>query len=584
MRRFIIFILLLTVGLLQTKAEYITVDGTQRMYIVYKPNNLGTNRPLFISCHGANQDVYYMKNTQMKMEAVADSAKFLIVFPEGINLRWDISGNSDINFILALIDKMAAEYDIDRNRVYLSGFSMGGMFTYHAMNRIADKIAAFAPISGYPLWGSSANSSRPIPILHVQGLTDDVVTPDGVRGVLTNWVERNNCNPSPTVTRNYRGYSHAIMSVWGGGDEGVEVRLLEFEGKGHWVSNDGLVTGEEIWSFCRKYSLEKKTSPYVSITAPKAGLKYICYAPAGEAAFPDITITARAEDSNGTVEKVEFFDGTTLLATCTDKPYEAVLTGATAGKRVLRVVATDNDGETGEATVEVILQAPTSSLILSLAFNKDGILPAGWTTYDGIERRTGYSSGYTSGARVLKFTGSSRGLNNGLYFCNASGNIRQGWAKFGLPDGGTTLSLSPGRYTLKYKICNWDRPDFLPVELRIERRTDGVRIASQTYTPTVNIGNDVSNNFSAPEQQYFEFEVTEPGDYVIAFYAASAQSADGVLGQLSLAANSYIPTGIKEVYDLQLSEDVIYDLKGQRVDTPTETGIYIRNGRVIFIK
>ena len=75
MRRFIIFILLLTVGLLQTKAEYITVDGTQRMYIVYKPNNLGTNRPLFISCHGANQDVYYMKNTQMKMEAVADSVR-----------------------------------------------------------------------------------------------------------------------------------------------------------------------------------------------------------------------------------------------------------------------------------------------------------------------------------------------------------------------------------------------------------------------------------------------------------------------------------------------------------------------------
>ena len=103
-----------------------------------------------------------MKNTQMKMEAVADSAKFLIVFPEGINLRWDISGNSDINFILALIDKMAAEYDIDRNRVYLSGFSMGGMFTYHAMNRIADKIAAFAPISGYPR-GSSVTVPGPYP-------------------------------------------------------------------------------------------------------------------------------------------------------------------------------------------------------------------------------------------------------------------------------------------------------------------------------------------------------------------------------------------------------------------------------------
>ena len=143
-------------------ADNITVDGTQRNYLVYVPNNLGENRPLFISCHGMNQDAAYMRDVQMVMGAVADSAKFVIVFPNGIDKAWDISGNRDINFVLALIDKMVQQYKIDRNRVYLSGFSMGGMFTYHAMNKIADKIAAVAPISGYPLWGSEANSSRPI--------------------------------------------------------------------------------------------------------------------------------------------------------------------------------------------------------------------------------------------------------------------------------------------------------------------------------------------------------------------------------------------------------------------------------------
>ena len=86
--------------------ESITVDGTQRTYLVYKPANLEAQRPLLISCHGANQDAYYMKNEQMKMETVADTARFLIVFPNGIDKQWDISGDRDIHFIEALIDKM----------------------------------------------------------------------------------------------------------------------------------------------------------------------------------------------------------------------------------------------------------------------------------------------------------------------------------------------------------------------------------------------------------------------------------------------------------------------------------------------
>jgi poly(3-hydroxybutyrate) depolymerase len=32
--------------------------------------------------------------------------------------------------MLAIIDAMSSQYDIDRNRVYASGFSMGGMFSY----------------------------------------------------------------------------------------------------------------------------------------------------------------------------------------------------------------------------------------------------------------------------------------------------------------------------------------------------------------------------------------------------------------------------------------------------------------------
>ena len=127
--------------------EKLKVGGTEREYKIYVPKDLGAKRPLLISCHGMNQDAAYQMG-MLDIQSVADTAKFVTVFPEGINKSWDITGNRDINFMLAIIDEMVEKYDIDRGRVYLSGFSMGGMFTYHAMNKIADRIAAFAPISG----------------------------------------------------------------------------------------------------------------------------------------------------------------------------------------------------------------------------------------------------------------------------------------------------------------------------------------------------------------------------------------------------------------------------------------------------
>ena len=584
MKKTIILSLLLMIGgLLPIAADNITVNGTSRSYNVIVPKNLGENRPLLIFCHGYNQDANWMQNSEFKnekvsMEAVCDTAKFVCVFPNGINNAWDTGGDRDINFIKAIIEKMVTQHKIDRDRIYLGGFSMGGMLTYNAINKMSDIIAAFVSCSG-PSVITPKSGLRPIPLLHIQGTDDNW---GGVQPALNPWIKHNGCSTTDKVISNYNGFSGAKLHIWGPGNDGVEVRLLELTGKGHWICKEPQVyTGKEIWNFCKKYSLNK-TSPSVSITAPKTGARYISFAPAGEAAFPDIIITATADDKNGNVEKVEFYDGTTLLATCTAKPYQATLTGATTGKHTLKAVATDNDGETSTATIEVTLQAPTS-LSLSSAFTEGGALPAGWTTYDSSERRSGYSSGYSQGCRVLQFTGSSRGFNYGLYFRNIGGSAHQGWAKYGLSDGGTTLSLASGHYTLKYKICNWNMSNFGSVELNIEKRANGESVAKQTYMPTINIGNVASNNFGNPDQKSLEFDVTEQGDYVIAIYSAASEWSDCIVGQLSLTANSFSSTDIK-VIDNPLSESGdVYDLQGRKVSV-LRKGIYIQNGKKILKK
>lgn len=584
MKQTILLLLLLAVGSLPMKADNLTVNGTSRSYNVYAPKNLGTNRPLLIFCHGYNQDANWMQNSEFKndnvsMEAVCDTAKFVVVFPNGIDRAWDVGGNRDINFIKAIIDKMATQYQIDRNRVYLGGFSMGGMLTYNAINKMHDMIAAFVSCSGPSVVTPNA-STPPVPILHIQGTSDNW---GGVQPALNPWIQHNGCPATDKVVSNYNGFSGAKMHTWGPGTDGVEVKLLELKDKGHWICKEPQVyTGKEIWNFCKRYSLNK-TTPTVKITSPKDGLKYVKFAPGKELAFPEVTITATADDPNGTIEKVEFYDGATLLATCTAKPYKATLVTAQTGKHTLKVVATDNDGETGSATVSLTMQS-SMTLMISSEFNEGGVLPSGWTTYDGSERRSGFSNGYTSGSRVLQFTGTSRGLDYGLYFRNVNGNARQGWAKYGLSDGGTTLSLAPGHYTLRYKICNWNMPDFGSVELNIEKRAGNVSIAKQIYTPTVNIGNVASNNFGSLKSRSLEFDVTEKDDYVIALYTSDVEWGDCILGQLILTANRYVATGIEAPQSASpLLNSRYYTLQGQEVESPTQ-GVYIHNGKKVYIR
>jgi len=77
-------------------------------------------------------------------------------------------------------------------------------------------------------------------------------------------------------------------------------------------------------------------APTVSLTAPAAGSVF--------AAPATITLSATAADADGTISKVEFFQGTTLLNATTVSPYSFDWTNVAAGSYSLTAKATDNLG------------------------------------------------------------------------------------------------------------------------------------------------------------------------------------------------------------------------------------------------
>lgn len=262
-------------------ADEIKVGNATRSMIVHAPAGIATGRPLVISLHGMNQSASYQQSNT-HWDAVADTAKFVVVYPSSVGTTWDISGTSDLNFIQAIITHMNERYGIDLNRVYLSGFSMGGMMTYHAMNNIADQIAAFGPVSGY--MSTDTKSSRPVPLLHVHGTNDDVVPYGpgnsgatgawfpGALSIVEGWAQHNQCQLTPATTTPYPEGKNNTNSkqMFSDCDNGVEVGLISIIGKGHWHSDDpaGVYTTTELWNFFKQFTLDN-TPPPPPITIPQ---------------------------------------------------------------------------------------------------------------------------------------------------------------------------------------------------------------------------------------------------------------------------------------------------------------------------
>lgn len=238
----------------KTIRDYKKVSVSGRDVYVYAPSGLAENSPLLLSLHGANQDPdYQQSNTHW--ETVADTAGFVVAYPKGGEgySAWDISGDQDTKWISSVIDQLVKDYKLNPKRVYLSGFSMGGMFSYHAISKIADKIAAIAPCSGTNVYGAST-AQRPVPIFHPHGTKDDVLNYSQVDGFLKNYRDQFKCPSQAEVKENYpNSENSATLYSWGPCDNGVYIKHLKLEGRMHSPSKADI---SDIWNFVKEYDVD----------------------------------------------------------------------------------------------------------------------------------------------------------------------------------------------------------------------------------------------------------------------------------------------------------------------------------------
>ena len=138
--------------------------------------------------------------------------------------------------------------------------------------------------------------------------------------------------------------------------------------------------------------------PQVNLLSPILGSTFT--APAS------ITLSASANDADGTVTKVEYFDGVTKIGQSTVAPYSFTWTGVPAGSYRLKARATDNSGASSDsAVVAVTVSAPPNQApIISLASPSNGSafiapaainLSANASDTDGSVTKVEYFSGAT---------------------------------------------------------------------------------------------------------------------------------------------------------------------------------------------
>lgn len=249
------------------RMELVT-GGFQRFYRVHVPlaYDGSTLSPLVVVIHGAFDNAKGMEKFS-GFSQLADRENFIVLYPEGIGIfgylqHWNAGhccGKAaddqidDVGYLAKAIEDVCLRLSVDRNRVYMVGFSNGGMMTYRFAAERTDVLAAAAPIAASI--GGCANADgpewvipkpkKPLPIIIIHGMDDDDIPFDGgvskhrqgertyfsVEASVEFWIEANGCKGEPAFSSLYE---EAIqIQKWDNCKNSSPTVLCKIDGWGH---------------------------------------------------------------------------------------------------------------------------------------------------------------------------------------------------------------------------------------------------------------------------------------------------------------------------------------------------------------
>ncbi len=163
----------------------------RRSWQAFVPNRQAEPAPIVLVLHGSRGDGQRMlEGTRYVFNILAEREGFIAVYPDGFEQHWNdcragaaYSANTqdidDVGFLLALVDRLALEHDIDLSRVYVVGMSNGGQMAYRMGLEAPDRVAGIAAIAAnLPVVENldCEPMNQPVQVLIVNG-TEDPINP-----------------------------------------------------------------------------------------------------------------------------------------------------------------------------------------------------------------------------------------------------------------------------------------------------------------------------------------------------------------------------------------------------------------------
>lgn len=229
----------------------LTVGGTDRTFRLYTPPDSqdGGPVPLVLALHGSGNTAESLVDAS-ELDEAADAGGFIVAYPQAIGISWHAGfccttgrGDpaADVRFLDHLVSDVVASRRIDEARIFVVGFSAGGMMAYRLACDLAGRFAGVGAIAA-SMALEDCRPSRPVSVIAIHGTADDVVPYEGgpIRGgatkpapaataVAERWAAFDACPAArPTEIR-------GLVSIvsWSGCAAGTSVRLVTVEGGNH---------------------------------------------------------------------------------------------------------------------------------------------------------------------------------------------------------------------------------------------------------------------------------------------------------------------------------------------------------------